>query len=382
MVTMNQEPKCLVVGNYCHDVLIKDDVVIAESLGGAVSFISAVLDGLSVPSQYVTKVGSDFAYPVSYQPISIASSKTTLFHAHFSSEIKRQDRVLKRVFACDPIYPSDLSSSSKFNFGLAVGVGGEILPETLEKMVDLCSLLFVDIQALIRVFDSVDGTVRLTELKDTEFFRLLPKIGVLKASAEEAPYVDVEEARKWCCVVVTNGKDGCTVYWKDGELQIPPFPTVQVDPTGAGDSFLGGFVAGLVHGLAAPDAALLGNFFGALTVGQIGLPKFDSRLLQRVKDEVEKRSQFLGCQKVPGDGLKFVKPLHHEHFHTALAAAKVISANPTNTNESNWGLPRSPRAVVPRSPRAVVRQSHQHSNGQQKVLLDSVFEEPIKSAES
>lgn len=281
MVTQNQDhPNCLIVGNYCHDVLIKDDAVLAESIGGAVSFISVVLDGLSVPSQYVAKVGSDFAYPVNHQPLSIPSSKTTLFHAHFSSEIKLQDRVLKRVCACDPIFPEDISLNSKFDFGMAVGVAGEILPETLEKMMDLCSLVFVDIQALIRVFDEVDGTVRLIELRETEFFRLLPRIGILKASAEEAPYVDVEEARKWCCVVVTNGKDGCNIYWKNGELRIASFPTFQVDPTGAGDSFLGGFVAGLVHGLAVPDAALLGNYFGSLTVGQIGLPKFDSRLLQ------------------------------------------------------------------------------------------------------
>ncbi|KAL3530882.1 hypothetical protein ACH5RR_010204 [Cinchona calisaya] len=375
MVTNNQDPKCLIVGNYCHDVLIKDDVVIAESLGGAVSFISGVLDALSIPSQYIAKVGPDFAYSVAHKPIADPSSKTTLFHAHFSSEIKRQDRVLKRVAACDPIFPSDLLSlsSSRFDFGMAVGVGGEILPQTLEKIIDLCSLVFVDIQALIRVFDPVDGTVRLIELKDTEFFRLLPKIGVLKASAEEAPYVDVEEARKWCCVVVTNGKDGCTVYWKDGELQIAPFQTVQVDPTGAGDSFLGGFVAGLVHGLAVPDAALLGNFFGSLTVGQIGLPKFDSKLVQRVKEEVERRRlQSLGFHKRQDDGLKFVKPLDHEQFHTALDAAKLISTNAMD--ESSRGLPGSPRAVV--------QQSCHHSNCQQKVLLNSVHEEPIKYAES
>ncbi|XP_027170481.1 inositol 3-kinase [Coffea eugenioides] len=323
MVTQSQDPKCLVVGNYCHDVLIKDDAVLAESLGGAASFISATLDGLSVPSHCVAKVGSDFAYPVDHQPLLIPSSKTTLFRAHFSSKISRQDRVLKRVHACDSISSSDLSFNSKFDFGLAVGVAGEILPETLEKMIDLCGLVLVDIQALIREFDAVDGTVRLVELKQTDFFRLLPKIGVLKASAEEAPYVDVEEARKWCCVLVTNGKDGCTVYWKDGDLQIAPFPAIQVDPTGAGDSFLGGFVAGLVHGLAVPDAALLGNYFGSLTVAQMGLPEFDYRLLERVKDEVERRRlQCLGCHMGQDDGLNFVKPLDHEEFHTVLSKAK------------------------------------------------------------
>ncbi|XP_010253881.1 PREDICTED: inositol 3-kinase-like isoform X2 [Nelumbo nucifera] len=273
----------LVVGNYCHDILIRDGLVVGESLGGAASFISNVLDGLLIPCDYVCKVGSDFAYSVTHPPMTSPSSMTTLFHAHFFSnrdESRHQDRVLRRIHACGPISPSDLPES-QFDFGLAVGVAGEILPETLERMLDICRTVFVDIQALIRVFDPADGTVKLVGLKESGFFHLLPRIGFLKASAEEAPYVDIEEARKWCSVVVTEGKDGCRIYSKDEKMQILPFPAVQIDPTGAGDSFLGGLVVGLVRGLSVPDAALLGNFFGSLTVGQIGLPKFDSRLLQK-----------------------------------------------------------------------------------------------------
>ena len=272
----------LVVGNYCHDVLIRNEVVVGETLGGAASFISNVLDGVSIRCDLVCKVGSDFAYSVSHPPIVVPTSPTTLFHAFFDSGSEGEgvaDRVLKRVRFCGAIEPSDLPES-RFDFGMAVGVAGEILPETLERMLDICEVVFVDIQALIRVFDSGDGTVRLVGLKESGFFHLLPRIGFLKASAEEAPYVDVEEARKWCCVLITNGEKGCTLFWKDGEMQILPFPAVQIDPTGAGDSFLGGFVAGLVHGLAVLDAALLGNLFGSLTVSQIGLPKFELRLLQ------------------------------------------------------------------------------------------------------
>ncbi|KAI3943527.1 hypothetical protein MKW92_032449 [Papaver armeniacum] len=281
----------LVVGNYCHDVLIQDDKIIGESLGGASSFISNVFDNLSIDSDYISKVGFEFAYDnsVTHKPISSSSSMTTLFHAYFSSD-GNQERTLRRIHACDPISVSDLpNSSSRFDFGLAVGVGGEILPETLQHMIDICDVVFVDIQALIRVFDSIDGTVKLVSLKESGFFHLLPRIGFLKASAEEALFVDIEEARKHCCVVVTDGKDGCRVYTKDDRLQISPFPAVQIDPTGAGDSFLGGLVAGLIQGLPVSDAALLGNFFGSLTVAQIGIPKFDLRLMQIVKDELHQR---------------------------------------------------------------------------------------------
>ncbi|CAI9779923.1 unnamed protein product [Fraxinus pennsylvanica] len=364
----DRSPLCLIVGNYCHDVLIKDDTVIAESLGGAASFISGVLDGFSISSTYVSKVGNDFSYPVTHPPIICPPSKTTVFHAHFSSEIKREDRVLKRVCACDPITPSDLPNSH-FSFGLAVGVGGEILPETLEKMLDICDIVFVDIQALIRVFDSVDGTVMLVDLRETGFYRLLPRIRFLKASADEAPYVDVEEVRKCCCLVVTNGKEGCTLYENDKAQKVAPFPTIQVDPTGAGDGFLGGLVAGIVQGLGVPEAALLGNFFGSLTVGVIGLPKFDLKLLQRVKDEVQQmRLRCTGCPEDQNGELMFVKSLDHEQFRRVLGAAKLTSTN--HVQECQWDLPRSPTAE---------QSNHSQCSGQQKSLSSIFYEEVIKS---
>ncbi|KAF8402657.1 hypothetical protein HHK36_010746 [Tetracentron sinense] len=366
----------LVVGNYCHDVLIRDGNIIGESLGGAASFVSNVLDAISIHCHYVSKVGSDFAYSVSHPPLFSESSMTTLFHAHFFSDSHgkgQHDRILKRLHACDPISPSDLPEM-EFDFGLAVGVAGEILPETLERMLDICNVVFVDIQGLIRVFDHVDGTVKLIGLKESGFSHLLPRIGFLKASAEEAPFVDVEEARKWCCVVVTDGKHGCRVYWKDGELQILPFPTVQIDPTGAGDSFLGGFVAGLIRGLAVPDAALLGNFFGSLTVGQTGLPKFDLRLLERVKDELQRRKmQSIGCCERRNFGIEFRKSVEHKAFYTSLLReARITSSSYTQEDEQD----------SQNCPQAVEQSIHHQNNGQQMLLFYPVYEEVVQPDES
>ncbi|WOL20673.1 inositol 3-kinase-like [Canna indica] len=326
----------LVVGNYCHDVLFRGGLPVGETLGGAASFVSNVLDALAPsPPLYIAKVGADFAYVAPHTP-RLASAPTTLFHAHFPPAPLaggyHGDRVLKRIRACDPISPSDLLDEGRFDFGLAVGVAGEILPETLARMIDLCGVVLVDAQGMIRSFDPIDGTVQLVPLRSTEFFHLLPRIGFLKASAEEAPFVDVEEARKWCCVIVTQGKDGCRIYWKDGELDVSPFQSQQIDPTGAGDSFLGGFVAGLVWGLAVPDAALLGNFFGSLTVTQIGVPKFDQKMMQHVKEELNRRR----AQHFGSYGKNLVLDFHksdtHEDFQKRLTeVAKLTSLdNPTD----------------------------------------------------
>ncbi|KAE8725553.1 Inositol 3-kinase [Hibiscus syriacus] len=360
----------LIVGNYCHDVLLHDGAVVAETLGGASSFISNVFTALSVSSHLTSKVGFDFKYPVNHDPIVIPTSKSTVFHAYFGqghTDNAHQDRVLKRVEVCDPINPSDLPDK-RFDFGMAVGVGGEILPETLEKMVETCDAVFVDIQALIRSFDKNDGTVKLVGLKESGFYHLLPRVKFLKASSEEALFMDLEKVRQWCCVVITRGKDGCEVFWKDGEMKIEPFGANQVDPTGAGDSFLGGFVGGLVHGLVVPDAALVGNLFGSLTVGQIGLPKFDLRLLQRVKDEVQRRKLHNTCGfESEDDSISFMKPAGHDKFHASLASTKLVST--CSIQECLQEVPRSPGSV-----QQAIRPP---CNGQQKLLLGSVYDKPI-----
>ncbi|XP_021909935.1 inositol 3-kinase isoform X2 [Carica papaya] len=366
--------RVLIVGNYCHDVLIQDGSAVAETLGGAVAFIANVLNGLSVSSSLTSKVGKDFKYAVNNVPIVIPTSRTTVFEAYFDLGLVgngHQDRVLKRVCACDPIAPVDLPEG-RFDFGMAVGVGGEILPETLERMVEICDVVFVDIQALIRVFDEDDGTVKLLGLKESGFYHLLPRIGFLKASSDEALFLNVEEVRRLCCVVVTNGKEGCKLFSKDGELQIAPFEANQVDPTGAGDSFLGGFVAGLVQGLAVPDAALLGNLFGSLTVEQIGLPKFDFKFFQMIKDEVQRRkAQCICFGERRYDELKLKELVGHEQFHTSLGAAKLKSS--CSDQDCQWDTPPSSKAVEQGTLPQFI--------GQPKRLINPVYEEPIRTVD-
>lgn len=69
-----------------------------------------------------------------------------------------------------------------------------------------------------------------------------------------------------CHVVIKTGARGC---WLDGEA-IPGYPTDAIDTTGAGDCFVGGFLAGLQRGMSATDAARVGNRVGAFSVAKVG----------------------------------------------------------------------------------------------------------------
>lgn len=71
-------------------------------------------------------------------------------------------------------------------------------------------------------------------------------------------------------IVVTQGANGCTVFTKEGSQSIAGFTVYEVDPTGAGDCFDAGFLAGWLNNLPLNDAARLANACGALAVTKQG----------------------------------------------------------------------------------------------------------------
>jgi adenosine kinase len=61
-------------------------------------------------------------------------------------------------------------------------------------------------------------------------------------------------------LIVTRGEAGSQVFSPAGELDIPAFkPRKVIDPTGAGDSYRGGLITGLVHNLGLERGARMGS---------------------------------------------------------------------------------------------------------------------------
>jgi adenosine kinase len=60
-------------------------------------------------------------------------------------------------------------------------------------------------------------------------------------------------------IVVTRGKLGSTIYSQEGEISIPVVPPEKIsDPTGVGDAFRGGFLAGYSRGFGLEVCAQMG----------------------------------------------------------------------------------------------------------------------------
>ena len=96
---------------------------------------------------------------------------------------------------------------------------------------------------------------------------------VLPSGAEAELLTGVKGAEAACrallkkgpeVVGLKRGAEGCTIYTKEQTIEAPAFAVEAVDPTGAGDCFDAGFVAGLLEGLQLDEVGRLANACGAL----------------------------------------------------------------------------------------------------------------------
>ena len=76
---------------------------------------------------------------------------------------------------------------------------------------------------------------------------------------------------------MTLGNEGAYLRWKNNWFYIPPYPTIEVDPTGCGDSFAGSLLAYLVgrQGVlsdvkAIRNALVHATVTSSFTLGAIG----------------------------------------------------------------------------------------------------------------
>jgi fructokinase len=116
--------------------------------------------------------------------------------------------------------------------------------------------------------------------------QLIKRIDFLKLTEEEAEWlfgtVDPSEIAQQVGdlegVLITAGKKGCTYYLNGHRGAVPAFPVEVEDTTGAGDSFVAGFVHSLtqrgMQALSDPEAArsivLYANAVAALTTTRAG----------------------------------------------------------------------------------------------------------------
>ncbi|MFT6994599.1 MAG: 5-dehydro-2-deoxygluconokinase [Maribacter sp.] len=93
-------------------------------------------------------------------------------------------------------------------------------------------------------------------------------------------------------LIVKRGKEGASVFQKDGSVQdVPGFPVDILNVLGAGDAFASGFLYGLLQGWDLYKSCRMGNASGAHVVTQKGCANFMPTLKESM-DFIEKNGGF------------------------------------------------------------------------------------------
>jgi sugar/nucleoside kinase (ribokinase family) len=271
-------------------------------LGGSAAYVSLAARRLDTRVSVVSKVGSDFPEAYNWwlrqEGIDISgvvkeeSASTTRFELKYGNDAA--ERVLSLRNRAPPITEDDLPKSQKADVIHIAPVAGEITYEVAEKLKSHADVLSLDPQGLVRSFDEA-GNVVLVPLTDR---RVLKLVDIYKSSLSEVeavtglsePDAAIELLHKFGVktVIVTLGEDGAVVSVEDTTYYAPAYkPEKIVDPTGAGDAFIGGFLAEYVYGENYLRCACVGSAVASLVVEGIGPTFFGD------KTEIYRRARLL-----------------------------------------------------------------------------------------
>lgn len=122
---------------------------------------------------------------------------------------------------------------------------------------------------------------------------VLPLAAVTILSVEDVPNASMIEdyAELARLLVVTDGANGCTVYW-DGQVRTFPVPSVNaVDATGAGDVFAAAYLVRLLQtGGDAWDAAEFANHIASCSVTRRGLTEKTHAIRRLLAERMQQRA--------------------------------------------------------------------------------------------
>jgi len=260
------------------------------TLGGPPTYVSVAARKLDAKVSVISKVGGDF-FPEYVKWLKgigvdlsglkqVGDASTTRFLLKYV----KGGRQLQLESRAPPISPEDVPSVLEAKAVHVAPVANELSQSVIDKLRVLTDTLSLDLQGFVRRFDE-RGNVELGRWEETGILR---QIDVCKSSFSEIMaatglttlQLAVQKIHSYGprIVMVTRGMKGSTLFFDDKFYEIPACKSrVVVDVTGAGDAFLGAFLAEWVRGKDPVWCACVGSASSSFVVEGVGPAVFGGR---------------------------------------------------------------------------------------------------------
>lgn len=290
--------KLLIVGTVAFDAIETPFGKTDKILGGAATYIGLSASQFDVESSIVSVVGEDF--PDEYLDIFrkrnidisgievVKGGKTFFWSGKYHNDLNSRDTLdtqLNVLADFNPVVPEDFKSPDIVMLGnLHPLVQLSVLDQLKRpKLVVLDTMNFWMDNSwddLMKVIAKVDAVT----INDEEARQLTNEHSLVKAARKIA-----EMGPKY--VVIKKGEHGALLFHNDQIFFAPALPLEEVfDPTGAGDTFAGGFTGYLAHTddisfKNMKNAVIYGSNLASFCVEKFGT----ERMLELTREDVHQR---------------------------------------------------------------------------------------------
>lgn len=287
----------LAVGSIALDSLETIEGNRTEIIGGSSTYFGLAAK-LFAPVSLVGVVGDDFPQEgwdllsntnIDVKNIQIQPGTTFRWGGRYNNDYSYRETLFTNLGVFEKFQPSILENYKKADFlflgniqpDLQLNVASQmesvktIVCDTMNLWIDLCPDKLWDVLKKVDIF----------LLNDEEAIQLTGKKNLSEAAnqlLQSGPSV----------VIIKQGANGALLTYDDVSVQIPVFPIKSlIDPTGAGDSFAGGFIGHLVNSGSNDliEAVITGAAIASFTVSGFGV----EGLLEANIDSLQNRKNII-----------------------------------------------------------------------------------------
>jgi len=289
----------LVVGSVAFDCLESPYGKVERAVGGAATYF-AVAASFFTPVHLVAVVGDDFSKedaavfkgrPIDIEGLERATGKTFFWSGRYSQNLNERVTLATELNCFADFKPRLPEKYRNAKYVFLANIAPDLQRDVLHQ---------VKVKPKIAAMDTMNYWIERTnaELRET-----LKHVDILMINDTETRELSSEHNLLLAArhifkmgpstLVVKRGEYGAMLVDKNGIFCVPAFPLEEPhDPTGAGDSFAGGFMGYLASVGNKSDAFLrramvYGSVLGSFAVEQFGL----DRLLKLKKTEIHGRAR-------------------------------------------------------------------------------------------
>ena len=288
----------LVVGSVAYDTVETPLGRAERVLGGSASFFS-VAASFFAPVNLVGVVGDDFGpaqlaafrgRQIDLTGLERMPGKTFHWQGRYSQDLNSRDTIRTdlNVFEFfEPKIPEEYRRSEIVFLGnIDPGLQRRVLEQVERPRVVACDTMNFWIKGKPEELRETLGMVQVLLINDQEARELSGEWNLVRAAR-------AIRAMGPRTLVVKKGEHGVLMFTDHGSFAAPAMPLEHVvDPTGAGDSFAGGFIGYLASAPEVGDAALRQAVVMGSTLASFCVEAFSlDRLLTLTRPEIEARYQ-------------------------------------------------------------------------------------------